>query len=635
MTFSAARRLRSALAASAAALAISLAALQPVPAQEAAAAVQDVTLTDVTIPLGTSVIRVPKLTASGTRLSRDDLAAIFKADSPEPWAARLARLDAASVTIPVLEQEQTGPGDLRGNATYRDTVARDVRAGKIGELTCAGVTVTAKGSGKGQNLAGTYGALRATEVDLAALLRLATVPGDGKGPPLPIYRTLQASDIAVSDGQGLTFKIARIEGRDVGARQVPNGWNGAFDTLAASSADPASKRGSALAAADLLGALALGSFDIKGISISQSASAAPLLVEIERMFYASAGADAGLGIEGLVVAGGATRSRLGKLSLTGASLEPLIAELRRMSEKPDEAPGPDAARRLASALGTLTLSDLTVDLPPDPVVRKHGALEEKQGKAGPKPGVRAKVAEARPADAKGGDIPVLVIGKPNRIALRQGTFGFGPVTAGNPASTRLTLSGLDVPATLAAGLPLVGALPAFGYGDLSFDLTADAAWDDAARTVALRDVTVSGKDIGTVKLAALFGGIGPELFSGSVPAETMLMFSGNARTLDLTVENTGLFERFLAAQAKELSLKPDELRKEYVTASVLGVPVILGNGPAAKEIGAAMGQFVVNPGKLTIHAKSKEPAGIGFVDLGTARSPGAVLDRLDIEAKAN
>ncbi len=43
----------------------------------------------------------------------------------------------------------------------------------------------------------------------------------------------------------------------------------------------------------------------------------------------------------------------------------------------------------------------------------------------------------------------------------------------------------------------------------------------------------------------------------------------------------------------------------------------------------------MNPGKLTIRAKSKEPTGVGFVELGTARSPAAVLDRLDVQAKAN
>ncbi|MCJ2013090.1 hypothetical protein [Methylobacterium sp. J-076] len=637
MTLPAARRLRSALAVCAAALAIGLAVPCPAAAQEGAAAVQDVTLTEVVIPLGATLVKVPKLTASGTRLSRDDLAAIFKADSSEPWPARLARLDAASLTAPVLVSDQAGPGDLRQTTTYRDVIARDVRAGKIGELTAAGVTISAKGDKPMQNGAGTYGSVRATDLDLTALARLAVESGDGKGPDLRVYGTLRVSDMAFSNAQAVTFKIARFDGRDLSGRQVPNGWNHAFDALSGGFADPAGKRAANSATADLLAAQTIGSAEVRGISISDSSADAPWLTEVERISYAASGPDAGVVVEGLTLANGPVRSRLGRLTLAGASLGPLIAEFRRMADRPDEPPGPVESRALAAGLGTLTLTDLTVDLPPTPPVQKRGALDtprQKQAQA-PKPTVRTRLAEARPPDARPGEVSVMPTVKPERIALRQGVFGFGPVAQGAPPSTRLALTGLDVPAALAAGLPLVGALPAFGYGDLSFDLTAEAAWDEAARTVALRDMTVSGKDIGTVKLAALFGGIGPELFSGSVPAETMLMFAGSARTLDVTIENGGLFERFLTAQAKELSLKPDELRKEYVTASVLGVPVILGNGPAAKDIGAAMGQFVMNPGKLTIRAKAKEPAGIGFVEIGTARSPGAVLDRIDVDAKAN
>ncbi|WP_449410974.1 hypothetical protein [Methylobacterium komagatae] len=638
MTFPAARRLRSALVACAAALAFGLAVPHPVRAQEGAAAVQDVTLTDVVLPLGATVIKVPKLTASGTRLSRDDLAAIFKADASEPWAVRLARLDAASLTAPVLNSEHAGPGDQRQSATYRDVVARDVRGGRIGELTASGVTLSSKGTKAAPDAAGTYGAFRATDVDLASFARLALEPGDGKGPTLRVYGTMQLTDIAISDAKGTTVKVARLEGRDLGARQVPKGWNGSLDLLSRGFDDPETKRGAASATADLLGAQTVGSIDLKGVSISNS-TAEPLLLEAERLFYASAGPDAGLGIEGASVSSGNTRTRLGKITLTGMNLAPVIAEMRRLADKPDTAPNAEESRRLATGMGTLTLTDLTVDLPPaPPPVQRRGSLDAPAGKqaAGGKSTARTRVAEARAPDAKAGDpLAVPAALKTNRVALRKAVFGVGPASEGAPPSTRLALTGLDVPASLAAGLPLVGALPAFGYGDLSFDMTADAAWDEAARTVALRDVTIAGKDIGTVRLAALFGGIGPELFSGSVPAQTMLLFSGNARTVDLTVENSGLFERFLAAQAKELSLKPDELRKEYVTASVLGVPVILGNGPAAKTIGAAMGQFVMNPGKLTIRAKSKEPTGIGFVELGTAGSPASVLDRLDIEAKAN
>ncbi len=104
----------------------------PLAAQEAAAAVQDVTLADVALPLGGTLLKAPKLTASGTRLSKDDLAAILKADSAEPWAARLARLDAGSLTIPVLTSDLAGPAGARQTVTYRDVVARDLRAGRIG-----------------------------------------------------------------------------------------------------------------------------------------------------------------------------------------------------------------------------------------------------------------------------------------------------------------------------------------------------------------------------------------------------------------------------------------------------------------------------------------------------------------------
>ncbi len=169
------------------------------------------------LPLGGTLLRAPKLTASGTRLSKDELAAILKSDSSEPWEARLARLDAGSLTIPVLSSEHAGPGDDRQTVTYRDVVARDVKAGRVGELTAAGATVSAvTGPNRGY---GTYGRVRATDLDLAALNRLYTVPGDGKGPVQKVYGTIQVSDVTYSDARGTTVKIAHLNGRDLGGRR--------------------------------------------------------------------------------------------------------------------------------------------------------------------------------------------------------------------------------------------------------------------------------------------------------------------------------------------------------------------------------------------------------------------------------
>ncbi|MGU3463332.1 hypothetical protein ACLBXO_00630 [Methylobacterium sp. C33D] len=628
-------RLRSAWA-TAAVLALLGLAPTPLTAQEGAAAVQDVTVTDVVIPLGGTLLKAPKLTASGTRLSKEDLAAILRPDSNVPWEQRLARLDAGSLTAPVLTSENAGPGDNRQTVTYRDVVARDIRAGRVGELTAAGATVSSvAGPNHGS---GTYGQVRATDLDLAALSRLYTVPGDGKGPVQRVYGTIQVSDVTYSDARGTTVKIARLDGRDLGGRQVPDGWGGAFAIVANGFDDSSDRRPLAAAAADLIDATSIGSLEMQGLSVSDTDPKGPVLFEIGRAAYTSAGSEGGTTLDNLSMSRGALRIHVGRVAALGTSLAPTVATLQGIAAEPTGGVGFSDVemRRLTPKLGTLTLTDLSIDLPPEAEAAPPRDVRPPARGALPEPGRGPRPPEPRPADRTGDPLAVTVSPRPApRIALREAALAFGPMTEGVPSATRISLTGLSLPADLLAGAPLVGLLPAYGYRDLDLNLVADASLDEKARDLALREVTISGRDIGTVRLSGTLGGIGPELFSGTLPAATMVMFSGSAKTLDLTVENAGLFERFLAAQSKDLSLKPDELRKEYVTASLLGVPIILGNSAAAKGIGAAMGQFVMKPGKLVVHAKSKEPAGIGFIDLGAARSPAAVLDRLEVEAKAN
>lgn len=636
-------RLRSTLAAAGTVALLGLAALPaPLAAQEGAVAVQDVTVTDVVLPLGGTLLKAPKLTASGTRLSKDDLAAILRPDSAVPWNERLARLDAGSLTVPVLTSESVGPGENRQTVTYRDVIARDVRAGRVGELTAAGATVSAvSGPNRGS---GTYGQVRATDLDLAALSRLYTSPGDGKGPVQRVYGTIQVSDVTYADARGTTVKMASLCGHDLGGRQIPDGWNGAFAIVAGGFQEGTDRHAFAAAAADLIDATTVGSLELQGLSVSDADPKGPLLFEIRRINYASTGPEAGTRLEDLSLSRGSVRTQLGRLTLTGASLAPTVAAMREIAAEPAAGNGFSDAemRRLTPQIGNLTLNDLAIELPPEEAVPERSAARDGRAPArrtppeGGRPGT-SKLADPKTSEPRAGDPLAVTVTPPpeRRIALREATLSFGPPSDGVPSSSRLTLSGLSLPADLLAGQPIVGMLPAYGYRNVDLDVVADAAVDAKARDLTVRDITISGRDIGTVRLSGTLGGIGPELLSGTLPAATLLMFSGSAKSLDLTVENAGLFERFLTAQAKDLSLKPDELRKEYVTASVLGVPIILGNGPAAKTIGAAMGQFVMRPGKLVLHAKSKEPTGIGFIDLGAARSPALVLDRLDVDAKAN
>lgn len=564
-------------------------------AQEAASAVQDVTLQDVTLPFGETILKAARVTVSGTRLSKDELLGLLRPGANGGPVARLARLDAASVTFPELRVEYTTGGVTRQVITYRELVAKDVRAGRIAELTAAGAGIVVEGGPRTGT--GTYGRIQATDLDLAVLARLYGEPGDGKGAMQRVYGAFSVADVAYVDEAGAAVKLARLEGRDLSGRQIPASWTGALQALTGvdmTKAAPAERARLTGVAADLAEAVSVGSLEATGLSVQETKGENPFDLGIARMTYAGSGAS----LEEIGFSGGGARGKIGRLSLTGFSLGPTIATLRKLAAATAN-PSDDDLRRLTPALGTMALQDVSFDLPPEP--------------------------------AAPGKAPEAVA----HLGLRNASISFGPPREGVPTASRFSLSGLTLPSAAVAGVPGLGSLALYGYSDLDLNLVADTAWDEGTRELAVREVSVSGKDMGTVRLNGTIGGVGPEVFDPDAAVSSYAMLSATAKALDLTIENGGLFERFIAAQSKVLSLKPEVLTQEYVTASAFGVPAILGNSVAAKAIGSAISQFVAKPGRLSLSARPKNGTGLGVIDFSAAPTPGAVLDRLEINAKAN
>ncbi len=592
----------------------------PAAAQEAASAVQDLVIENVTRPFGETSVSAPRVAVSGTRLSKEELLAIFQGDAKENWGTRLQRLDAGSLTMPELRVERRG--DKRQVVTYRDVTARNVHGGRISELTAAGATLSVEGgAGQPAKASGSYGKIRAEEVDLTALARLYAEAGTARSGFQRLYASLAAENIAFIDERGTTVSIARLTGRDLAGRQTPATWSGAVESLAGadlSQPDPGKRARAAGLLADLAESVSVGSLEASDIAVKEVKGADPLNFAIGRFAYTGNGAEAGVSLADVVFGSAEARGKIGRLGLTGFSLEPTIATLRRLAKgAPDKPPNPEKPgekaapvppptdpaaqeaelRRLTPVIGTLTLSDLNLDL--------AGQNADPALKAAPMP-----------------------------IGVRGGSITFAPPKDGVPTASRLSLSGVTLPASAVESVPGLGSLGLYGYRDLDLDVIADTAWNEGTKELSFNEVSLTGKDMGRLRLNATLGGIGPDVFDPDAAVSGFAMLSATAKALDLTLENGGLFDRFITAQAKTLSLKPDELRKEYVTASVIGVPVILGNSAAAKAIGAAMGKFVSKPGTLSISAKAKNGDGLGMVDVSTAPTPAAVLDKLEVNAKA-
>ena len=615
---------RALLAPACAAALLAAPAVSPLPApamaQEAASAVQDLVLENVALTFGETVVSAPRVAVSGTRLSKEELLAIFQSDAKEGWGTRLQRLDAGSLIMPELRVERRG--DKRQIVTYRDVTARNVHGGRISELTAAGATLSVEGgAGQPAKASGSYGKIRAEEVDLTALARLYAEAGTARSGFQRLYAALAVDSIAFIDERGTTVSIARLTGRDLAGRQTPATWSGAVESLSSadlSQPDPAKRARAAGLIADLAESVSVGSLEASDIAVKEVKGPDPLNFAIGKFSYTGNGAEAGLSLSDVAFGSAETRGKVGRLGLTGFSLEPTIATLRRLAKgAPDKPAAPDKAgekaapvpppadpaaqeaelRRLTPVIGTVTLSDLNLDL------------------AGPNADPAAK--------------PV-----PMHLGVRGGSITFGPPKDGVPTASRLSLNGLTLPASAVESVPGLGSLGLYGYRDLDLDLIADTAWNEGTKELSFNELSLIGKDMGRLRLNATLGGIGPDVFDPDAAVSGFAMLSATAKALDLTLENGGLFDRFITAQAKTLSLKPDELRKEYVTASVIGVPVILGNSAAAKAIGAAMGKFVSKPGTLSISAKAKNGDGLGMVDVSTAPTPAAVLDKLEVNAKA-
>ncbi|SFU55343.1 hypothetical protein SAMN02799631_01169 [Methylobacterium sp. 174MFSha1.1] len=579
---------------------------QTTPTQDAAAqgtAVgATVALDEVVLPLGPITLKAPKLELRGTALSRDEARAVLDPAGPAPWRIRLETLSAREIVIPVLRVEQPAGGRVQV-AVYHDVVARDVAAGRIGTLEAGGATLTVEGPGP--DAAGAYGRLSAREVDLPGLARLFTEPGGPDATPIRIYGGVTAEDIALTNPDGAALRIARIDARDLTGRPTTIPWAESVRALAegagrgkGDSAGPERSRLSGLAA-DLVDGIGVGGLEISGVTFAAPGGGKrpnPVQASLARVTYGLEDGAGRMRAEGLSVDAPAGRVALKGLTLSGLSLKPVLEGLRRAAAGPlDQA----ELRRYAPGIGRIALETLDVDLPAQP------SAED-------------------PLKASG----------PMRFAVRNADLAMSDLRDGVPTASRLAFDGFTCAVPPGTTAPVLADLAGLGYTSLDLSGTAETRWDEAAREVIVKDVTLTGKDMGTARITGTIGGIGKEVFDPEPMVSSLALLGASAKSLGLTLENGGLFQRFVDQQAKAQSLKPEELQREYGTAAMLGIPAVLGGSPSAKALGQAVSRFVVKPGRLSVSAAAKDPAGLGLMDFSTAPSPGKIFDRLTVDATA-
>lgn len=543
-----------------------------------------------------------RIAFSGVTSPRAEIEALFSSASNAPVAERLAKINAKQVTIPELKMAQK-IGPETQNITYRNVVFTDIVQGKIASTT---VDATLMESGQVKNMfLFNYGKTSIADMDLAALARLYETKADSDSAPLvKIHGAFSMENITGQDDkEGVSFKIARFGGRDFMARPTRDSWTGTTVALtelgSKENLTEAEQARLMVLVADLFSAFDIGLMEATGIDIKvepnqNGKKAPPTNVRINRAAYtgSTGGQPTDIRIEGMEARDPDSTVKIGTASLTGFSLAPTFNGLKNLKGKSLENLDPATARSLAPVLGSLRFSGIDID-----------ALSRGEGNS-----------------------------RPERVKL---TLAGLEVTADKPVNSVPTNIRFGVQ-NLAMTLPSnskeegIKQLMDLGYKAVDMSFAVSATWNEATNEIAFKEAFVQGGDMGSVSLTGTIGNVTKDVFTPDTATATLALMNAKAKSLDVVVENKGLFERYLAKAAKDQKTTPENLRRSYATAAPTIVTALLGGSDQAKALGQAVATFINKPGKLTLKAVPKNPAGFGVMDAALVSEPKDVLDKLTI-----
>lgn len=176
------------------------------------------------------------------------------------------------------------------------------------------------------------------------------------------------------------------------------------------------------------------------------------------------------------------------------------------------------------------------------------------------------------------------------------------------------------------------SLARYGYDRINVDSTISGRYDAQSKASVLEEFTVGMATVGSVKFEATLGGIDTAALTGEPEAVMKALADAELSHAAIRITNSGYFEKALAVTAAQERKSPQQIRMQW-TGAVEALAMDPGGGPAMKRLNGAVAAFISNPKSLTITLDAKTRP-VKFMELGEIRSPDALLEIVDIDAKA-
>lgn len=556
----------------------------------------DIVVENVRFMQGELVYSAPRVELRGTSLSQAEATRLLDGASPVPLAERVGQLSADTILVPQITSEVTTPQG-RQVSVYRDVLLTKVGGGRIASVVSAGGTI--EGQTPDGPLRGVFGRSAADDLDIGAAASLA-VPAPGPNAPMKrLYGSFSVDGLFFTDAKGVSTKIARVSGRDFSARQTSRGWLNTVNLMAATSdpknATPEARRAGYGAMAELFDGFAIGAMEATDISVTTRGDSGGKVARIA-FTGAANGKPSELRMDGLDAGTKDMRTRLSSASVVGFSMTPMLEGLREVDIGGDVKPSPAQIRRLMPDLGTIKVDGLAV-----------------VGQSPGKPGAAAQ---------------------PVNVSLGAFEWATAKPIERIPSEIKITLKNVAFAVPAGSDNDGLKQLVDLGYDKVDLSFGINTGWNEAGQELVVREISLDGAGMGSAVIRAVLGNVGRDVFDPDSAVATVAALGATAKTLDIAVEDRGLFEKFVGREARRQKRSSEDIRREYGMAAAVGIPAILGNSPAAKTLGQAVSKFVAKPGRLAISAKAKAPGGFGVADFSSGPDPASVLNALEITATA-
>ena len=547
---------------------------------------------DVVVTTPRATYRAKRVELTGTSLTNADLAALFDAKSSASVADRITKLTAAKITIPEATAEGT-EGGVKIKKTYRDVTLSDVGGGKMGTVALSGISLTETDGSGAAIMQSTYGAILAHGVDAALLARIeADLRGSDDEPKAKLF-----DDLSV-EGTREFWPKSQMEsstGRVVARAPLARRLAAPIDMPDVGLPPRQRQQRFARVAVNILDAVEIGDLDMSDIRIRDLSGATPTDVTIAKSHVAQPGADriTTITVDGVKSVGRSGTYQIAQIAADNIDLASLRTALRAVADGANTA---DLAvrRNLTPVMDRLTLRALDADV---------------------------SDTSAKAADPAAGRMRFHVDG----IELTE-----GKPTNGIPSKFNAKLD------HLAFAVPPSDAfkpLAEMGYGKLDLSSRFGFAWNEPGKELSIDDIWFNGVGMGALRLTAGLSNVSNDLFSTDGAAVQAAALGMLLKKFDLRVDNAGLLEKMIARQATDESRSIDEVKQGYVSAAAVGIPILLGNGVAAKAIGAAAAKFVARP--KSFHLVATSSVGLGASDMQYLSTPDVLMNKLQVQVNAN